>query len=193
MSVKPEQVLATAKSNLEAGIKSSVAAVSAVFAGVEKLTTLNLNTARTALEDGAALLKALGEVKDPKALVALQVSLLKPTVDKSIAYGRAVADIGSTVKAELTAQCEAEAAKLVGQYNDALESLFKSAPAGSEAAVSAVKGMLAQANATCAEAAQKVKAAVAQAEAQLSGATAAAVENVTKATVAAEKALKTAA
>lgn len=192
MSVTPEQVAAAAKTKLEAGLKSSVAAVNTVFAGVESLTALNLKTARASFDDGVAFVKAVAAVKDPKELVALQLGLLTPSVEKGIAYGRAVAEIGSKVKAELTAQGEAEVASLLGEVNGALETLFKNAPAGSEAAVSAVKGALAQANASYAEATQKVKAVVAQAEAQLNSATAAAVENLTKSAAAAASALKAA-
>lgn len=188
MSVTPEQVVAAAKTKLEAGLKSSVAAVNTVFAGVESLTALNLKTARASFDDGVAFVKAVAAVKDPKELVALQLGLLTPSVEKGIAYGRAVAEIGSKVKAELTAQYEAEVASLLGEVNGALETLFKNAPAGSEAAVSAVKGALAQANASYAEATQKVKAVVAQAEAQLNSATAAAVENLTKSAAAAASA-----
>ncbi|MBL8438025.1 MAG: phasin family protein, partial [Zoogloeaceae bacterium] len=42
MSVTPEQVVAAAKSNVDAGLKSSVAAVSSVFNAVESLSALNL-------------------------------------------------------------------------------------------------------------------------------------------------------
>lgn len=190
MSVTPEQVVASAKSKLEAGLKSSFAAVNTVFVGVESLTALNLKTARASFDAGVAYLKAVAAVKDPKQLAALQVGLLMPSVEKGIAYGRAVADIGSKVKSELTAQCEAEVASLVGQVNGALETLFKNAPAGSEGAVSAVKGALAQANAAYADATQKVKAVTAQAQAQLDSATAAAADNLTKTTAAAASALR---
>lgn len=193
MSVTPEQVVAAAKSNVDASLKSSVAAVSSVFNAVESLSALNLKTARASFDDGIAFVKAVAAVKDPKELVALQVGLLMPSVEKVVAYGRAVAAIGASVKSELSAQAEADLASLMGQLNSSLETLFKNAPAGSEAAVSAVKGALAQANAAYADATQKVKAAVAQAEAQLEGAAAAAVENLTKSTAAAASALKVAA
>ena len=193
MSMTSEKVVAAAKSNVEAGLKSSVAAVNTVFAAVESLSALNLNTARASFDDGVAYLKAVAAAKDPKQLLALQAGLLMPSVEKSIAYGRAVAEIGEKAKSELTAQYEAEAAKLVGQANNALETLFKSAPAGSEAAVSAAKGAIAQASAAYEDATQKLKAAVAQAQAQLDNATDVAVANLTKTTAAAASALKAAA
>lgn len=193
MSVTPEQVVAAAKTKLEAGLKSSVAAVNTVFAGVESLTALNLKTARASFDDGVAFVKAVAAVKNPKELAALQLGLLTPSVEKGIAYARAVGDIASKVQAELTAQYEAEVAGLLGEVNGALETLFKNAPAGSEAAVSAVKGAFAQANAAYADATQKVKAVAAQAQAQLDSATATAVENLTKSAAAAASALKVAA
>ena len=63
MSVTPDQVVAVAKSNLEAGLKSSVAAMSTVLAAVESLSALNLNTARASFDDGLAYLKAVAAAR----------------------------------------------------------------------------------------------------------------------------------
>ena len=56
------------KSNVEAVLTLANTA----FAHAERLAALNLNTARSMLEDGAANAKALLAVKDVQELVSLQ-------------------------------------------------------------------------------------------------------------------------
>jgi phasin family protein len=193
MSVTPEQVVAAGKANVEAGLKASVAAINAVFGAVESLTALNLSTARASFDDAVAYVKAVAAITDPTELVALNLGLLNPGTEKAIAYGRGVSAIGTKAKEELTALCEAEVASLVAQVNANLEGAFKNAPAGSEAAVSALKSAIAQANTAYEGATKAVKEAAAKAQASLDSATAAAVENLTKSTKAAASALQIAA
>jgi len=193
MSVTPEQIVAAGKANLESGLKLSVATGNVLFSAVERVSALNLATARAAFDDGVAFAQAAAAVKEPKALVALQLGLLNPSAEKAVAYAKALGDIGTQAKDELTKLYEAEAAALTANLNTALEGFFKNAPAGSEAAVSAVKTAIA--NATSAyEGATKAAKQVAQAaQASLETATAAAVENLTKGTKAAASALQVAA
>jgi phasin family protein len=193
MSVTPEQIVAAGKANLESSLQSSVAVANTVFGAVERVSALNLATVRSAFDDGVAFSKAVAAAKDPKALIALQLGLLNPTAEKAIAYAKALGDIGTQTKDELTKLYEAEVAALTGKLNTTLEGLFKNAPAGSEAAVSAVKTAIA--NATSAyEGATKAAKQVAEAtQASLQTATAAAVENLSKSTKAAASALQVAA
>lgn len=193
MSATPEQLIATAKSNVEAGLKTSVSAANTVFGAVERVSALNLATARSAFDDAVAFSKAVAAAKDPKALAALQLGLLNPTAEKAIAYAKALGDIGTQVKDDLTKLYEADVAALTGTLNAALEDLFKKAPAGSEAAVSAVKTAIANASSAYEGAAKAAKQVAEAAQASLETATAAAVENLSKGTKAATSALQAAA
>lgn len=193
MTVTPEQLVATSKANLEAGLKTAVSATNTVFGAVERVSALNLATARSAFDDAVAFSKAVAAAKDPKALVALQLGLLNPTAEKAIAYAKALGDIGTQAKDELTKLYEAEVAALTGSLNTALEGFFKNAPAGSEAAVSAVKTAIANASSAYEGATKAAKQVAEAAQASLETATAAAVENLTKGTKAAASALQVAA
>ena len=139
MAVTPETLAAAAKTNAEASLTSASAFVAAVFTAVERVSTLNLATARTAFDDSVAFSKAIIAAKDPKALAALNLGAVTPAVEKSVAYGRSLSVIGGDTQEELTKLVEAEAAALGKNFDTALEGLFKNAPAGSEAAVKAVK------------------------------------------------------
>ncbi|GLT24623.1 phasin family protein [Zoogloea oryzae] len=192
MSVTPETLAAAAKSNAEAGLNSASAFVAAVFTAVERVSTLNLATARTAFDDSVAFSKAIIAAKDPKALAALNLGAVTPAVEKSVAYGRSLSVIGGDTQEELTKLVEAEAAALGKNFDTALEGLFKNAPAGSEAAVKAVKTALANANSAYEGASKAAKQVAAAAQASVEKATEVAVESVEKGTKAAVSALKVA-
>jgi len=192
MSVTPEVIAAAAKSNVEAGLNSASSFVATVFAAVERVSTLNLATARTALDESVAFSKAVMAAKDPKALAALNLGVLTPSVEKGVAYGRSLSAIGTDTKEELTKLIEAEAAAAGKNFDAALESLFKNAPAGSEAAVKAVKTALANASTAYEGAAKAAKQVVAAAQASVEKAAEVAVQNVEKGSKAAASALKVA-
>ena len=192
MSVTPEVIAAAAKSNVEAGLNSASSFVATVFAAVERVSTLNLATARTAFDESVAFSKAVMAAKDPKALAALNLGVLTPSVEKSVAYGRSLSAIGTDTKEELTKLIEAEAAAAGKNFDAALESLFKNAPAGSEAAIKAVKTALANASTAYEGAAKAAKQVVAAAQASVEKAAEVAVQNVEKGSKAAASALKVA-
>ena len=192
MAVTPETLAAAAKTNAEASLTSASAFVAAVFTAVERVSTLNLATARTAFDDSVAFSKAIIAAKDPKALAALNLGAVTPAVEKSVAYGRSLSVIGGDTQEELTKLVEAEAAALGKNFDTALEGLFKNAPAGSEAAVKAVKTALANANSAYEGATKAAKQVAAAAQASVEKAAEVAVESVEKGTKAAVSALKVA-
>jgi phasin family protein len=192
MAVTPETLAAAAKTNAEASLTSASAFVAAVFTAVERVSTLNLATARTAFDDSVAFSKAIIAAKDPKALAALNLGAVTPAVEKSVAYGRSLSVIGGDTQEELTKLVEAEAAALGKNFDTALEGLFKNAPAGSEAAVKAVKTALANANSAYEGASKAAKQVAAAAQASVEKAAEVAVESVEKGTKAAVSALKVA-
>ncbi|WP_300439141.1 TIGR01841 family phasin [Zoogloea sp.] len=192
MSVTPEKFAAAAKTNVEASLSSASAFVATVFTAVERVSTLNLATARTAFDESVAFSKAVLAAKDPQAIAALNLAALTPSVEKSIAYGRSLSVIGTDTKEELTKLVEAEAAVMGKNFDASLEELFKNAPAGSEAAVKAVKTALANASNAYEGATKAVKQVAAAAQANVEKAAEAAVQNVEKGAKAAASALKVA-
>ena len=162
----------------QAAIENLQALANAAFARSQRLTGLNLNTARAVLEDGAANSKALLEVKDPQELVKLQASLTQPLVDKAIAYARSSYEIASEGQDEVAQMFETQLAQINSRFAAALEQAAKSAPAGSEPAFAAVKSVMAAANNAFDTMSKAAKQASEAAEANMSKATAAAVKAV---------------
>lgn len=193
MSVTPEKFVASVKAELEAGLETGTSASNTVLGAVERVSALNLSTARSAVDEGASYAKALAAVKEPKALVELQAGLLSPGAEQGIAYARALTAIGTETKDALTKLYEAQAASLAGKFTAAMDEFFKSAPTGSEAAVDAMKSAIANATSSYESAAKVAKEFADATQSNIDSATAVAVENLSKSTKAVASAVKSAA
>jgi phasin family protein len=170
----PEQFATVNKANVETLLNLANSA----FAKAERLAALNLNTARSALEDGAANVQALLAVKDVQALVSLQASLAQPMIEKTVAYARSVYEIVSEGQAEVAKLFEAQIAEFNKAFTSALDQAAKSAPAGSEPVFAAVKSALASANGAYENVSKAAKQAAETVEANVSAATTATVKAV---------------
>lgn len=142
MTAIPEQFAAANKANIE----NLLTVANSAFANVERLAALNLNTARTLLEESLANTKALLGAKDAQELISLQSALVQPLVEKAVAYNRSVYEIASQGQEEVSKLFEAQIAELNKNLAAALDKAAKSAPAGSDVAVAAVKSAIAAAN-----------------------------------------------
>jgi phasin family protein len=137
-----EQLLATHKANLETFFSLGAKA----FEGVEKLVELNIQTAKTSLEEISEHTKAVLSVKDAQELVALHSSLLQPSAEKVAAYSRHVYDIATATGSEVTKVTEGQVSEAQKKFLSVVDNAVKNAPAGSENAVVLVKSAVAAAN-----------------------------------------------
>ena len=172
MSFKPEQFAAANEANVAAALSLANSA----FANAERLTTLNLNTARAAFDDSVAGVKALLAAKDPQELVALQSTLAQPLVEKSVAYARSIYEIASQAREEVAKLVDGQVAELNKSLAAALEKAAKSAPAGSEVALAAVQTAIDAANSAYDSVAKAVKQVTEAAEANAEALTSATVK-----------------
>ncbi|MFM2058956.1 MAG: hypothetical protein RLY71_3341 [Pseudomonadota bacterium] len=168
MSLTPEQIAAANKANLE----SLLGLTQKSFEGVEKLVELNVQTARTALDESAEYVRAVLAAKDVQEVLGMQAGLLQPASEKVLAYGRKVYDIATATQAELTKMAEAQAGEAQSKLQGLFEAAAKNAPAGSESAVAMMKSAMEAAN-TAIESVQK-------AAKQAASATEANLENLSK-------------
>lgn len=112
----------------------------------ERLTALTLNTNRALFEDALAGITALLEVRDPQALIKLQTSLAQPAIEKALAYSRNVYEITGQTKEVLGKAVETQLSDANAKVIQFVDKSLKNAPAGSEAAVAAVKSAITAAN-----------------------------------------------
>lgn len=142
MFATPDQFAETNKANIEALLNLANTA----FASAERFAALNLNTARTLLEDSVANTKALLSVKDVQELINLQTTLAQPGVEKAVAYSRSLYEIAAQTQEEISKIVEAQFTEANKSVATALDKAAKNAPAGSDVAVAAVKSAIAAAN-----------------------------------------------
>ena len=178
MSYTADQLLAAHKANLETFFGLSHKA----FEGVEKIVELNLQTAKTTLNEVAETAQAALSVKDPQELFALQASLLQPSAEKAAAYGRHLYDIVAGTNAEVTKVAEATVADSQKKVLSLVDNAVKNAPAGTENAVAMVKSAITAANNAFESAQKAAKQAAEVAEANFQAVTSTAVKATQAAT-----------
>jgi phasin family protein len=180
-SFTPEQFAAANKANIE----TLLGLTNSAFANAERLAALNLNTARSVLEDSVANTKSLLGAKDVQELISLQGTLVQPLLEKSISYARSVYEIASQGQEELAKVLESQLSELNKNVAAALDKAAKSAPAGSDVAVAAVKSAIAAANSAYDNFSKAVKQATEIVETNVAAATNATVKAVSTTTKAA--------
>ncbi len=141
-----------------------------VFESAERLTVLNLNTARALMDDGTAAVRSLLSVKTPQDLSALQSASAQPTVEKVLGYYRGCYEILAQGLEEVVKPFELQAAEINKQVIAALEKAAKSAPGGSDVALAAVQSMVAAANSTYESVSKATRKAIEIAETNLTAA-----------------------
>lgn len=138
----PEQLLATNKENLETFVE--FAAIAA--AGTEKLLDLQMKIAKAVFADTVKFAQTVVAAKDVQQLTEIQTSTAQPSAEKAAAYGRSIYSVVAETQAELSKFFEVRFADVNKNMTTALDKALKSAPAGSDVAVAAVKSAMAAAN-----------------------------------------------
>lgn len=187
MYTTPEQLSSANKANVE----SLLTVANTAFASAERIAALNLNTARTLLEDSVANAKSLLAAKDAQELMSIQTALAQPVLDKAIAYSRSLYEIATQTQEEFGKIFESQFAEVNKNVATALDKAAKNAPAGSDVAVAAVKSAIAAANSAYDTMTKAAKQVAEIAEANVAAATSATVKAV-GASAAAPKAKKAA-
>ncbi|RZF23756.1 phasin family protein [Paraburkholderia sp. UYCP14C] len=143
-TLTPQQLIAAQQANLDAlfGVTNKA------FAGFEKLVALNLQVSKAALAESQEIVTKTISAGTSGALLALQASLSQPAAEKVVAYGRSVHEIVSEVQSEISAAATARGEQLRRDTQGFVDSLKKSAPAGSESAIAAWNSVVSAANAT---------------------------------------------
>ena len=138
MFTTPEQFAAANKASVDALLSLANTAL----ASAERIAALNLNTARSMLEDGMNNAKAVLGAKDPQEAVTLSVAQAQPAVEQVVAYNRSLYEISAQSKEEVSKVLESQFSDYQKQVSSLLDQATKNAPAGSDVAVAAVRSAL---------------------------------------------------
>jgi phasin family protein len=174
MYTTPEQFAGANKANVE----TLLTIANTAFASAERLAALNLNTARTILEDSVNNAKTLLAAKDVQELVSMQAALAQPAFEKAVAYSRSVYEITAQTQDEFSKIFDSQYVELNKNVSSVLDKAVKNAPAGSDVAVAAVKSAIAAANSAYETMNKAAKQVAEMAEANVAAATSATVKAV---------------
>jgi phasin family protein len=109
----------------------------------ERLINVQLGASKSALEEGVKNAKAVSETKDVHEVVALRAKLAEGGVEKAMSYSRSVYDAAAETQAELTKLVEEALSSFTKGIVSLVDTAAKSAPAGSDATVTALKSTVA--------------------------------------------------
>lgn len=138
----PEQLVALNKANLEVAMKFAGVAIH----GAERILDLQLKAAKSAFADGVENAKTLAAIKDVKELATLKDELAQPAIEKATAYAKGVYDVTAATQAEFGKLVEEQVAEYNKQVVATLDKMVKTAPAGSEVGIAALKSGIAAVN-----------------------------------------------
>jgi phasin family protein len=142
-----EQLSNATKTNFETQLALITAMTNKAFDSVEKVIDLNMNVAKASLEESRANVQQLLSVKDAQEFFALSAAQVQPNAEKAVAYGRHLANIGSSAQAEFTKAAETQITETNRKIIALVEEVSKNAPAGSENVVAFMKSAIGNANA----------------------------------------------
>lgn len=174
MFATPEKLSAAASASVE----TFLSATSIALASAERLCALNLNTARSTLEEFAANLNTVLAATDAQAITEIAGSMSQGAVEKSAAYARNVYEILRQTQDDLSKTVEAQFVEFNKSASAALDEAAKNAPQGSEVTLSAMKSVLAAASSAYDSVSKATKQAVDMASANVAAATDATVKAV---------------
>lgn len=138
-----DQFAALNKANLEAATRFANVALG----GAERLLEIQMKTAKAALADGVESVKTLSTVKDLQQFAEVKDGVAQPAFEKATDYMKSVYEIATETQAEFGKLIEQQLADFNKQFTVALDKFAESAPAGSEAGISALKSAMVTGNA----------------------------------------------
>jgi phasin family protein len=163
----PEQLMQLHRDSFQMMQTAAIASIS----GLEKLAALNMQAARSSLEESAEIAKSLLAAKDVKSLSELTATAMQPAAEKYASYAKHCYEIATETSNELSRLVEKQMADGNKQLFAALDTMARNAPAGSEGMVTLVKSAVSAANTAFDQVSRATKQVVEMAEANIASAT----------------------
>lgn len=171
MTTVQEQISAFGKAQVETALRL----VTIAAEGTEKFFDLQIRNSKAAFNEGMKNAKTLADAKDFSDLPSWTSSTFQPGIDKATTYARNLYEVAAGTQSEINAVLETQIADFSKDVVVALDAALKSAPAGSEPAVAAVKSVIGTANMVYENIAKASKQLAAMTEANLAAASQAGV------------------
>jgi phasin family protein len=134
----------------EIGRKSVETAVQATrisMDSAERVINVQLEYAKGAIQQATLNARAASQAKDVQELLSLRSRIAENALENLMGYSRSLYEVASTAQSEYSRLAEQRMAALQQAFAETVEQASKSAPAGSDVAVAAMKSQLAAATA----------------------------------------------
>lgn len=135
MTTAQQQINDFATEQLETALRFARISIDAA----DRLVKLQVETAKNTFEDAARNAKQFTSIKDAQAAFAAQQKLSEAAVDSSITYSRSLYEIASQAQTEFSKLVDERSVYFNKNMVSGLDRFVKSAPAGADVAVAAVK------------------------------------------------------
>lgn len=112
------------------GADAMFALADVAFKSAERLAALNMNVARSLLEEGVGNTRALMGAKDLQELVKLEASLVQPAMEKMLGYTQSCCEIAMQAQDEFTKVLEAQTGSVNKQLTEGMAQMNKMFAAG---------------------------------------------------------------
>lgn len=138
MITTPDQVTSAQRQAFESMVNFTNSALDYA----EKIANLHLSFVKESSEAGAEQGKKLMSVKDVQELLQTQSNAFQPHFERVINYSKNLMEISSEAQEEMSRSIESQMTEMNRVVMEALDRAAKNGPAGSEAAIAAVKSVL---------------------------------------------------
>jgi phasin family protein len=138
MFYAPEQFAEVNKSTIDAALKFATVS----FDAAERLMGLQLAVGRDALNEGVKTAKVLSEVRDVQDLSTLRGKFTETGTEKWADYSKAVYEVAQHTQAQWSNLFESQLTEMNKNVAAALDKAVKTAPAGADVAIAAIKSTM---------------------------------------------------
>jgi len=135
----------TFRQNLQDQVKLMSSITSCALASTQKLAELNLNAARTSLQENATLSTQLFGSKSTTDLQTILAALPQATSTKAVAYGHHLTSITADACTEVARSAHTQVTQMTERMTALIDQASRNLPAGSENVVALTKSAIATA------------------------------------------------
>jgi phasin family protein len=124
-------------------VESAARAAKISMDSAERALNVQLEYARGAIKQATLNARAAAQVKDVQELLALRTRIAENTLENLIGYSRSLYEVASEAQTEYSRLAEERMSRFQRAVTEGVDQAAKSAPAGSDVAVAAIKSQLA--------------------------------------------------
>jgi phasin family protein len=167
MFTNPEQFANATKTLFDLQMQTFNALANKTVKGVEQVVALNIETAKTSVEETFAATKDASEAKDPRSAFVAMQARMQPNMAEASAYGQQLKTIIDGIQADFKAAADTHMAEAKNTLTALIYDVTQNVKPGSENAVDVIKAAIDNAFKGYEQVTQATRQAVQQVEEQI--------------------------